>query len=301
MPGKELEQSILIPSTNKPPEKGLAKIDQASGLETVLSAFKIEEIQIETVQKYLCPQASKDEIALFLYTCRALNLNPFLKQIYLVKYGTAPAQMTISFKEFLKKAWGFPQYRGFVCEEILEGVKLLGAKCTIYFKDGRQPFPFVAWFDEHTKKQSTWLSMPRYMIKKVAIKLAHEQCFPEHYSELGNFEIADDKEIKALQDSTPRSVAEVKPDDSFYGPPAESKLENPPEPELPAKSELKTEAILTLTKEKFPEDGMKRLSTYIRKNYPEALTGAKEMDDVVENLEVNQRQTVVMAIKAGQL
>jgi len=43
-------------------------------------------ITFNDVKKYLCPKASDAEIGLFLKICQAEGLNPFAREVYLVKY-----------------------------------------------------------------------------------------------------------------------------------------------------------------------------------------------------------------------
>jgi len=54
----------------------------------------------EDVRKYICPKASDAEIGLFLKTCSSEGLNPFAREIYLVKYAEdQPAAIVIGFVE----------------------------------------------------------------------------------------------------------------------------------------------------------------------------------------------------------
>ena len=213
-------------------EKSLAKVGQ-TGMERVLQAFKIEDLEPKTIKDYLCPEATEQELIMFIYTCRQLNLNPFLKQIYLVKYKDRPAQMVVSFKEFLKRAHGYPNYRGFTCDVVMKGTEIDSAECTIYFTDGRVPFVWRSYFKENAKRKidgglmATWASQPTYQIGKCAIKQAHELCFPQLYSDIADLEIAGDNEIPKLQEpDKPTSVNGMKVDSEFYGPSATAKLEN---------------------------------------------------------------------------
>ncbi len=72
------------------------------------------ELTPEIVKKYICPLATDQEIYLFLQLCRFQKLNPFLREIYLIKYSaTQPASMVTGKETFTKRASRHPQYKGF--------------------------------------------------------------------------------------------------------------------------------------------------------------------------------------------
>ncbi|WP_284142997.1 recombinase RecT [Caloranaerobacter azorensis] len=55
---------------------------------------------------------------------------------------------------------------------------LLGAWAEVYRKDRKYPYIAKVSFDEYNKGQSTWKSMPKTMIRKVAIVQALREAFP---------------------------------------------------------------------------------------------------------------------------
>ena len=69
---------------------------------------------LEIVKKYICPLATDQEIYLFLQLCKFQQLNPFLREIYLIKYSSGqPASMVTGKETFTKRANRNPQYKGF--------------------------------------------------------------------------------------------------------------------------------------------------------------------------------------------
>jgi len=292
--------------TTETQEKGLAKTG-AQGLEKALAAFKIEDIQPESIKRYICADATDQEIMMFIYACRQLKLNPFLKQIYLVKYG-GKAQTIINFKEYLKKAYADQTYRGYTVAEIMEGPKITGARCVIYFKDNRMPFEWVAWMDENNKKQSSWLTQPRLMIRKCAIKQAHDYALAHVYGDFSEYEIAEQSEITEVTDSQPRHIAQPGVvDEKFYSPGTDEKLENQPENGKPEEQEIPfdTPTDSTVSGILFAtgklENGKERVREYIKKNYGEIVKGSKSLDEALQKLDDIARQTIAMAIGAKQL
>jgi hypothetical protein len=153
----------------------------------------------ETVKKLLCEKASDGEIALFLELCKARNINPFIKEAYLVKYdATKPAQIVTSKEYFLRRAGEHPSYEGFeagiVVEDkgdilyrqgsiLLEGQKLIGGWALVY-RNGRKPTRSEISRSEFDKKQSNWVTMPGLMCRKVAIVSALREGFPDEFNGL---------------------------------------------------------------------------------------------------------------------
>ncbi len=172
----------------------------------------------EEIRSFICPEATNADIFNFLASCKAMNLNPFKKEVYLVKMqANKPAAIIVDYKVYLARAYGDPNYRGFRCEENYQGQKCTGATCTIYFRDGRPPFEWTCLMDEFNKKQALWLIQPVFQIKKTAIKQAHYLAIPKAYEglpDLEEVEVVEPTEIKALE---VQAKTEVKIDEDFFG------------------------------------------------------------------------------------
>jgi len=163
-------------------------------------------VSFNDVKRHICPKASDGEVILFLKACQALGLNPFKKEIYLVKYGEEPASIIISWESYLKCAEAHPDYEGheggliiqtdygpdfregaFVTEE--ERERLIGGWARVY-RRGRRPFYYSVHISEcrkYTKEGRPtrfWAEMPGTMMRKVALSRALREAFPSIYGGL---------------------------------------------------------------------------------------------------------------------
>ena len=173
----------------KKPDGNKSVTFEANGKEVTLS--------INTVKNYLvtgdAAKVTEQDVVQFINLCKFNQLNPFLKEAFLVKYGTSPAQMIVSKEAFLKRAYSDPNYNGFSAgviiqrgEEILELEGsfvlptdiLLGGWAKVYHKNSCTPFVATVSVKEFSKGQSTWNTMPATMIRKVAIVQAMREAFP---------------------------------------------------------------------------------------------------------------------------
>lgn len=168
----------------------LIKYDTPRG-ELVLSHQIIRE---------LCPKATDAEIGLFLKVCLYHHLNPFLREVYLVKYDErAPASIIIGKETFTQRAEAHPAFDGFRAGVLLErdgnllevagsfvGARdtLVGGWAEVFRKDRQYPFRISVSLSEFNRKQSTWSLMPATMIRKVALVQALREAFPSLYAGL---------------------------------------------------------------------------------------------------------------------
>ena len=157
--------------------------------------LQVAELTFEDIKTYICPAATDQETMIFLKLCQARNLNPFLKEAYLIKYDSGkPAQMVVGKDKFTKTAEEHPQFDGFkagiivsVEDGIVEregtfyrkgkGEELLGGWAEIYRKDRKMPFKQTVSLQEFDKGMANWKTMPGTMIRKVALVQALRECF----------------------------------------------------------------------------------------------------------------------------
>ena len=67
------------------------------------------------IRKYLVSgngAVSDQEVMMFLSLCKFQKLNPFLKEAYLIKYGSQPAAIVTGKEAFMKRARRNPNYAG---------------------------------------------------------------------------------------------------------------------------------------------------------------------------------------------
>ena len=133
------------------------------------------------------------EVAMFISICKYNQLNPFLNEAYLIKFGNNPAQMIVSKEALMKRAEANPSYDGLEAGLILlrnnevievEGNfhlptdEILGAWAKVYRKDRSKPFVAKVNLNEYDKKQSSWNEKKATMIGKVAKVQALREAFP---------------------------------------------------------------------------------------------------------------------------
>lgn len=142
------------------------------------------------------------EVAMFLNLCRFQHLNPFLREVYLIKFGSSPATMVVGKDAITKRAMRNPKYAGqqagvvvFTPETgdldyrtgslILDGEQLVGGWAKVYVKGYDVPIEAVVSYSEYVgtdrdgKVNSQWSKKPATMIRKVALVQALREAFPE--------------------------------------------------------------------------------------------------------------------------
>lgn len=165
-------------------------------------------VTFEDVKNYLCPNAASQEISLFLKTSQSMGLNPFAREIYLIKYGAdQPAAIVIAIDAFLKAAESNKQYDGHEAgiiikpkdgtPEFREGTfmvendgELAGGWAKVYRKDRSRPFYSAVNIKEYIKRTREgkvtrfWAEMPATKIRSVALKHSLKEAFPNLLSGL---------------------------------------------------------------------------------------------------------------------
>jgi phage recombination protein Bet len=239
-----------------------------------------EEINLtgNMVQNFLANGNSRitpQETMMFLSLCKYQKLNPFVKEAYIIKFGSAPAQIVVSKEAFMKRAESNPNYAGMkagciaIGEDddepkyrkgafILPDETLVGGWAEIYRTDREIPTRIELSLKEFNKGQSTWKTMPATMIRKTAIVNALREAFP---NDLGSMSTEEDKQsevtpgptetqkqpaesVKDLIGNTddpkpkeraPKTNKTRKPKD--VTPKAESKSKTKPEPQEPKRAQ----------------------------------------------------------------
>lgn len=174
------------------PERSLTITEQPLTLELLSPA---------NIRTYICPKATDTEIMLFFTLCKVRGYNPFLKEAYLVKYGSNPATMIIAKDTFLREAQMIPDYRGFEAGIIVQEAdktiqstagtfyqgKLLGGWAKVY-RDGKEPFYNAVSIEDYVpnnpKPNMPWGKLPATMIRKVALVQSLREAFPEKFGGL---------------------------------------------------------------------------------------------------------------------
>ena len=143
---------------------------------------------------------TNQEITMFLSLCKFAKLNPFLKEVYLIKYGSSPATMVVGKEVLLKRAMRSPKYEGMQAGIItvdangnlkeregtfvLDGETLVGGWAKVFVKGYTAPIYASVSMKEYSTGQSNWKSKPATMIRKVAVAQALREAFPEENASL---------------------------------------------------------------------------------------------------------------------
>lgn len=155
-------------------------------------------VTADDVRNLICPDADQKEVSLFLQLCKSQRLNPFVKDAYLVKYGSNPAQMITNYQVFNRRACRNDNYAGIENGVVVlrngeivhkdgsavykaAGETLLGGWAKVYFKDNRKPAYAEVALDDYSTGKSNWSKMPGVMIEKCAKAAAWRLAFPDDF------------------------------------------------------------------------------------------------------------------------
>ena len=144
---------------------------------------------------------SDPEWNIFLEIGKSTGLNPFLREIWAVKYGNAEAQIFIGRDGYRTAAVGTLDYDGHVVGSVYENDdysvdrghvthkynmtnrgKLIGAYCSVYRKSISIPSHVFVLLSEYNTGKSVWSGKPETMIKKVAEAQAFRMSNPSKFN-----------------------------------------------------------------------------------------------------------------------
>lgn len=150
------------------------------------------------------------EFKAFTELCKCKKLNPFIKgEVYLMKYGSSPAQIVVGKEAILKRATPHPQFNGFKSGIIvyteqgkiekrngcfrLDSDVLVGSWCEVFRKDWDHSVYVSCAFSEIKKENNlSWKIQPGVMSEKTAIVRALRTAFAE---DLGGLYESDEIEV----------------------------------------------------------------------------------------------------------
>lgn len=156
---------------------------------------QVAELTVGMIRDYLCPMATEQEAYVFLQICQARGLNPFLSEVYLIKYNEKDKAQIVTGKDaFTRRAAETPEFRYFRAGVIVqkgdevterEGTffakseELIGGWAEVYLEGREVPFKYTIRREEFDKKQANWLKMPGVMCRKCALVGALREALPE--------------------------------------------------------------------------------------------------------------------------
>jgi len=143
------------------------------------------------------------EIAMFLGLCKYQSLNPFLREAYLIKYGSQPATIVTAKETFLKRARQAQDFQGHKAGIVVmdaetreikytegfcpPGSKIVGGWAEVYIHGWSFPLRVEVAYDEYVGRKGDgtinrmWSEKPATMIRKVALVQALREAFPSAF------------------------------------------------------------------------------------------------------------------------
>jgi phage recombination protein Bet len=210
----------------------MGKQQQNTAMVTYEAESGTVQLTPQIVKQYLCPNGnpSDAEVYMFIQMCKYQQLNPFLREAYLIKYGNQPATLVTGKETFVKRAEMHPQFDGYEIDVVPDKGIPDSATCRVYRKDRNRPTTVTVDYEEYVqlkdgKPNKMWAAKPRTMLRKVALVQALREAFP---TTLGGLYAPE--ETDAEVDTLPSGFVEL--------PPISQTL--PPEP--PAQRNINTDA-----------------------------------------------------------
>jgi phage recombination protein Bet len=185
------------------------------------------DFDMKEVIKHVDPQGngSPSEHKYFFELCKAQNLNPLIKEVYFIKYGSNPAAVVINVDTFVSRANEYPDYDGYTAGWIVGTEadpkdshvpfgKLLGAFCKVGRKGKSHDVVATVRLDAFDTGKSRWKIDPWGMIQKCAVAAAHRKAYPKAFT--GIYEWS---EMDQARDGTAKNVTPPKPAPKPLDPP----------------------------------------------------------------------------------
>lgn len=176
--------------------------------------------QTKLITDVVAKGATKDELALFLYRCQNLGLDPLKPgQIYFIKYGSGPGTIVVGIEGFRARAAKTGKLNGIKRGAIRNDQgDLIGAYAEVYRTDWKEPAREEVPLAEYNTGKGNWQRMPETMIKKVAEAAALRMAFPDDLGGIYTKEEMDQAK-EALPEVYPTQPEEgdgVAPSDGIY-------------------------------------------------------------------------------------
>lgn len=165
------------------------------------------------------------EFKMFTSLCKARKLNPFLREVYCIKYGNSPATIVVGKDAILKRATLHPQFDGYKSGVIvrtaegeivnrngcfkLDTDELVGSWCEVFRKDWKNSVYASCSFSEiNQPKNLSWQKQPCVMSEKTAMVRALRSAFVEELA--GMYDSAEmDTTNKSSSGFTEEDIQEI--------------------------------------------------------------------------------------------
>jgi phage recombination protein Bet len=191
----------------------------------------------EKIKKLFAPDLTPDEFAFFMGLSKSVEANPFLHEIWAVKYDkTKPASTFLGRDYYRKIAQSQPDYDGHMSDAIYSNDKfivkngapeheynmedrgnLIGAYALVWIKGRTRPNFKRVKFSEYNKRQSTWTQIPETMICKVAEAQVLRMTWQNEYQ--GAYSDSEQGVIEASFEEIPPKTDKAQPEATGNGKP----------------------------------------------------------------------------------
>lgn len=220
--GKGTTQASGTQATNQKKESKNEVVKSASK-EFNITTSNGNEISLsrDAIDKYVCANLSDTEYSYLSAVCKNYGLNPYLKEIYAIKFGNQPATFIIDYKVLQQAVDREPMFDGIETgilyidkngnekerqgQFILDGETFIAGWCKVFRKDRQHANKVYAMYSECVQckndgtPNSNWSKKPIFMTVKVAKTWALRETFPNWFSP--NTYTADEIEPKSYNNS----------------------------------------------------------------------------------------------------
>lgn len=179
----------------------------------------------QDIRERLCPNATDSDLALCIELCNRQHLNPFAQEVFLVKYGNAPASIITAYQVFNSRANRQPNYGGIESGVVvlrdgevvkkkgsavykMIGEQLIGGWAEVAFTDGKKPAYVELALTDYSTGKSSWAKMPGVMIEKCAKAGAWRLAYPDEFGGMYTGEEMDQKVAQDMRAGTQAVEAE---------------------------------------------------------------------------------------------
>ena len=161
------------------------------------------------------PNVTDKEIQLFMELCRYQSLNPFIREVYLIKYGNKKAQMVTGIETFTKRMENHKDFDGVIPSnnyDTTQDKSKWWSEVAVYRKNLKYPIIHRVYYEEYVgttadgQVTKIWDSKSRTMLDKCALMGGGRKAFP---TALGGLYEENELDQQAVpKDITPKDIVE---------------------------------------------------------------------------------------------